>query len=111
MRGNAKYLEFVEKYKPIIEAQKHEWAKRLGEKGLFFPITKATMTIRFYFKAQHIIDLVNRQQSVQDLLVEAGVISDDDYRTVNPIISKGACFHEEIVNDIAFISITTTIKP
>lgn len=111
MRGNAKYLEFVETYKPIIEAQRDSWAERLRDKGILFPLQKATMSIRFYFKSRHIIDLVNKQQSIQDLLVEANVLANDDYQTVNPIISKGACYYEEIIEDIAFISITTTLQP
>lgn len=111
MRGNAKYLGFVEQYKPVIQEQMKTWSERLIEKGLIFPIEKATMTIKFYFKHKYLTDTVNKQQTIQDLLVECGVIANDDYKTLNPIIAKSACYSEEIIEDIAFISLTTTLKP
>lgn len=109
MRGNAKYIDFVKTYKPIIQEQMKDWSARLGDKGLVFPLSKATMTLRLYFKNRYITDTVNKQQTIQDLLVECGVIANDDYRTLNPILSKSACYYEEIIDDIAFISITTTL--
>jgi hypothetical protein len=109
MRGNAKYIEFVKKYKPVLHTQMAEWVSRLGEKGLIFPLTKATMTLKFYFKNRYITDTVNKQQTIQDLLVDAGVLANDDYKTLNPITSKSGCYYEEITEDLAFISITTNI--
>lgn len=109
MRGNAKYIDFVKTYKPIIQEQMKDWTTRLGDKGLIFPLSKATMTLRLYFKNRYITDTVNKQQTIQDLLVECGVIANDDYKTLNPILSKSACYYEEIIEDIAFISLTTTL--
>jgi hypothetical protein len=110
MRGNSKYLDFVKTYKPIIQSQMAEWSERLRDKGLIFPLSKSTMTLKLYFKGRYITDTVNKQQTIQDLLVDAGVISNDDYKTLNPITSKSACFYEEIIEDIAFISLTTILQ-
>lgn len=110
MRGNAKYIDFVKKYKPIIQEQMQDWSSRLGDKGLIFPISKATMTLRLYFKNRYVTDTVNKQQTVQDLLVECGVIANDDYKSLNPIVSKSACYYEEILEDITFISLTTNLS-
>jgi hypothetical protein len=107
MRGNVKYIDFVKKHKPVLQKQMAEWASRLGKKGLIFPLSKATMTLTFYFKNRYITDTVNKQQTIQDLLVESGVIANDDYKTLNPINSKSGCFVDEITEDIAFISLTT----
>lgn len=109
MRGNTKYIDFVKLYKPQIQSQMAYWSERLGEKGLVFPINKATMTIRLYFKNRYITDTVNRQQTIQDILVECGVLANDDYNTLNPITGKSACYYEELYKDIAFISITTNL--
>ena len=109
MRGNQKYIDFVDKYKPIIQEQMAYWSSRLQDRGLVFPLSKATMTLRFYFKNKYITDTVNKQQTIQDLLVECGVLADDDYRTLNPILSKSGCYYEEIIHDIAFISLTTNL--
>lgn len=106
VRPNDDYNSFVEATKPILIEQMAEWSARLSDKGLIFPLSAATMTIRFYMKHKHISDTVNRQQSIQDLLIEAGVISNDDYRTLNPIISASACYFEEIPENITFISLS-----
>ena len=109
MRGNAKYYDFVQRQKPVIHEQMRFWADRLKDKGLVFPIDNATMTLRLYFKNRYVTDTVNRQQTIQDLLVECGVIANDDYKTLNPIIAKSACYHEEIIHDISFISLTINL--
>lgn len=109
MRGNSKYIDFVKKYKPIIQEQMQDWSSRLKDKGLIFPLSKATMTLRLYFKNRYVTDTVNKQQTIQDLLVECGVIANDDYKSLNPIVSKSACYYEEILEDITFISLTTNL--
>lgn len=110
MRGNAKYLEFLEKTKPEILAQAAVWSERLGPKGLIFPLSKATMNLRMYFAKRYITDTVNKQQSIQDLLVDCGILANDDYKTLNPITSASACYVDEIVHDIAYISLSFKLK-
>lgn len=111
MRGNAEYLEFLKKIEPVFISQMAEWSKRLSGKGLIFPIHKATMTLKLYFKNRYVTDTVNKQQTIQDALVHCGVISNDDYQSLNPINSKSACYYEEIIHDISFISLTINLQP
>lgn len=106
MRGNEAYREFVGIQKPKIAAQMKEWAVRLGKKGLIFPLRMAAMNLRFYFKDRYVTDTVNKQQTVQDLLIECGVIANDDYKSLNPISSASACYYEELIYNIAFISLS-----
>lgn len=106
MRGNQEYNDFVKKYKPILHKQSAEWVERLGSKGLMFPLKKAAMTLRLYFKDRYITDTVNKQQTIQDLLIEAGIIANDDYKSLNPITSASACYYEELIENIAFISLS-----
>lgn len=106
VRPNTQYKEWVEKTIPTLHQQSSWWINQLQEKGLVFPLQKATMSIRFYFKSRYITDTVNKQQAIQDLLIEAGIISNDDYNTINPIHAASACFYEEIIHDIVFISLS-----
>lgn len=106
MRGNIAYLEFIKKIKPIIIEQMQFWSLRLKDKGLIFPLSKSTLSLQLYFKDRYITDTVNKQQTIQDVLVECGVISNDDYKTLNPIHSESASFYEEIIYDISFISLS-----
>jgi|SRR6185503_15149330 len=106
MRGNDEYRDFVNKFKPIIQAQRDEWKARLKDKGLKFPLLSASMTLRLYFKDKYVTDTVNKQQTIQDLLIECGVIANDDYKSLNPIHSASACYFDELIYNIAFISLT-----
>ena len=104
--GNIQYRECQEKFLPVLNEQKSIWKKRLAAKGLKFPLKKASMSIRFYFKDRYITDTVNKQQTVQDLLVEAGIIADDDYKTINPITAASKGFYGKLVDNIAVVRLT-----
>jgi hypothetical protein len=106
MRGNEAYQSFVKEQKPKIQKQMQFWSTNLFEKGLVFPLQRASMNLRLYFKDRYITDTVNKQQTIQDLLIECGVIANDDYKTLNPISSASACYYEELVHNIAFISLS-----
>jgi len=106
MMANVRYMKFLEDQRPAIEKQREFWMKQLGEKGLIFPIQKASMSIRFYFAHRHRQDSVNKQQSVQDLLKDLKVIVDDDYTCLNPIMLDADCYHEEILSNIVVVTLS-----
>lgn len=103
--GNKLYSECKRNFLPVLEEQKKIWMQRLAEKGLKFPLKKASMNLRLYFKYKHITDTVNKQQTIQDLLVEAGIIADDDYETLNPIYSA-SCYQKNISDNLAVIRLS-----
>jgi len=106
VRPNQEYKEWVDKMKPVLQEQSAEWVRRLGHKGLLFPLKKSTLSLRLYFKDRYVTDTVNKQQSIQDLLVAASIIANDDYKSLNPIHSASACYFDELIHDIAFISLS-----
>lgn len=110
MIGNKEYHEFVKQFKPVIQAQMAIWERRLGPKGLKFPLQKAAMSLRLFFKDKYITDTVNKQQTIQDLLIDCGVIKNDDYCSLNPISSAGARYYQEMTENITFISLTFKIE-
>ena len=101
--GNKEYGECQRKFLPELEKQKKVWEQRLGHKGLKFPLKKAAMTVRFYFKDKYITDTVNKQQTVQDLLIEAGIIANDDYKTLNPIHAESGLYKDQITENLAVV--------
>ena len=105
IRGNAEYLKFLENIKPILRLQAAYWSARLFDKGLVFPLKKATMTLKLHFKDRYVTDTVNKQQTIQDVLKECNIIANDDYKTLNPIHSASASYYEEIIQDIAYITL------
>jgi hypothetical protein len=106
IRGNDEYAALLKTFQPIIEQQKDVWKERLKHKKFDFPIRKASMTLRLYFKDKYVTDTVNKQQTIQDLLITCGVIANDDYKSLNPINSASACYYEELIHNIAFISLS-----
>jgi hypothetical protein len=106
MRGNVEYQEFLARVKPILVEQRNEWQKRLADKGLIFPIPKAAMSLRLYFKDKYVTDTINKQQTIQDVLIDSLIIANDDYKSLNPIHSASACYYEELIYNIAFVSLS-----
>jgi hypothetical protein len=106
MRGNEAYNAFLKQQKPLLQAQAQVWSQRLQAKGLIFPLTAASMNLRFYFAHRYRQDSVNKQQAVQDLLKDCQIIADDDYTVLNPITAEADCYYEEITENLCFISLT-----
>lgn len=109
MRGNKDYYDFLDKVRPILHEQSAYWVKQLEHKGLTFPLKKSTLSLRLYFKDRYVTDTVNKQQTIQDVLQDCSIIQNDDYRSLNPIHSASANYYEEIVKDIAAITLTFKI--
>ncbi len=103
---NLAYNQWKEEQRPIIEKQREFWMDRLQEKGLFFPLSKASMSIRFYFANDYFIDSISKQESVQDLLTDLQIIQDDNYKVLNPIYTASAQYKDELIHNICFISLT-----
>ena len=106
MRGNAKYLEFLKKYNPVILEQMQWWSNRLSSKGLIFPLSKSSCSIRLYIKDRYRRDTLNAMQTISDLLVDSGAIVDDDDLHFNPVYGKSAKYYEELVENISLISLS-----
>lgn len=106
IRGNMEYLKFLAEKKPIIQEQMQVWSDRLQHKGLIFPISKSTVSIRLYIKDKYRRDTVNAQQTIQDLLVDCKVLSDDSDDVLNPINAASARYEDELLYNIAFISLS-----
>ena len=106
VRPNKEYQEWVVHMKPVIQKQAAWWVEQLKSRGLVFPLQKASVSFRLYFKDRYVSDTTNKVQSLQDLMVSAGIIANDDYKTLNPILSASACYYQELTTDIAFISLS-----
>lgn len=108
--GNTEYKDFLQKHKPIIQEQAAHWAHRLGDKGLIFPLQKSTCTIRLYFKDGYKTDSGNKQETIHDLLKIAGVIADDNRKSLDPIRTESADYYQQLSANIAFISLSFKLR-
>jgi hypothetical protein len=106
---NLKYEKWVEEQKPHIEAQREYWATRLNELGIYFPLTKAKLNFTFYFHTNYIIDMISKQESIQDLLTDLKIITDDNYFVTNNITTKAANYKDEMIESATLVSISVKI--
>jgi len=77
--------------------------------GVPIPLSKATMSLRFYFANNYNIDSISKQESIQDLLVLCKVLQDDTYKILNPIYTASAQYKDELVDSICFVSLSFRI--
>jgi hypothetical protein len=110
VRPNKEYQEFLKKVKPVLHEQAASYAKSMGDKGLIFPLRKAALSLQLYFNNRYITDTVNKQQTIQDMLIDARIIENDDYNSLNPIHSASACYVDELIHNIAFIQLTFRLE-
>ena len=106
---NLEYNAWVEEQRPIIEQQREFWVDQLQQKGLIFPLNKCTMSIRFYFANDYFIDSISKQESIQDLLTDLKIITDDNYKVLNPIHTASAQYKDELLHNICFVSLSFKI--
>jgi len=104
--GNPEYRKFEESNKAKILEQMIYYRQKFADKGLTFPITRASMVVKFYFKDLYEQDLSNKAETIQDLLVACKILEDDNYKILNPVTYMGKSFKDEITQNIALIAIT-----
>lgn len=104
--GNPKYRACRKRFIPIIQMQMEIWKPLLSEHGIQFPLQEAVLNVKLAFKDKYRTDTINKMQTIHDLLVEAGAISDDDYTVVNPIKGFSKLFDKRLTENVALISLT-----
>lgn len=93
---------FKEQLKVFVEAAHRN--------GIIFPISKCTVSVKFYWKGKYRRDNSNKSEGLHDALVAAHILADDSDR-VMPDTSQGARdYSEEILKSMAVIYITVPIN-
>lgn len=106
---NLKYEKWLEEQKPHIEAQREYWAERLHERGLIFPLSKAKLNFTFYFSNNYIVDIISKQESIQDLLTDLKILTDDNYFVANHITTAAANYKDEMTENATLVSISVKL--
>jgi hypothetical protein len=104
--GNPKYRACKKRFIPVIQAQMEQWEPLLAQHGVKFPLQEAVLSVKLAFKDKYRTDTINKMQTIHDLLVEAGAISDDDYTVLNPIKGYSKLFNKRLTENVALISLT-----
>lgn len=73
---------------------------------LRYPITHCSISILHYWADEYQRDNSNREQTIHDLLVTAGIIADDNYKCLFRNVSEAACFKDVLTDHVTTINIT-----
>lgn len=104
--GNPEYRACVKKYVPIIQEQMRFWEPVLAEHGVKFPLKEAAIAFKLAFKDRRKTDTINKMQTLQDLLVAAGAIRDDDYTVLNPVRGYSKAFPQRLMENVSLVLLT-----
>lgn len=99
-------LDVVEK---LIDQQKH-YQKAAIKNGIVFPLSKAAITIKFYWKGKYRRDNSNKSEGIHDALVKACILADDSDKVIPDTNQEARDYSEEVTKSMAVIYITTPIN-
>lgn len=99
-------VEWENAAKIKITEQAAEWSRSFAKQGLIFPVKEAQISIKHYWADEYQRDNSNRAETLHDLLVDANIIVDDNYKCLFKNESESACYKDEIVDHITTMHLT-----
>lgn len=106
VRNSKKYTDWVEEMKPIIREQSATELAKYEKYGLSFPLTNTTVSVYHYWADNMARDNSNKYDSIIDLFVSCGILSDDSWQIVEENKSASQCYYGEILQHLTRIDIT-----
>jgi hypothetical protein len=109
VRNSKKYKDWMEDNRSIIITQASAESKRYEKFGLVFPLNNVSISVYHYWAENMERDLTNKLDTINDLLVSCGIISNDNWQVLGKITSEAELYSREIREHITTIDITQRI--
>lgn len=106
IRNSEKYKKWVEEQTPVILHQAQIEGERYAKHDLMFPLDNTTINVYHYWADDMARDNSNKYDSIIDLLVSCGILTDDRWQVVGENKSSSECYHGQILQHITTIDIT-----
>ena len=106
IRGSERYVKWCEDIAPVVHEQSNFWKEKYN---ITFPLPNVSIKCTYYFADNTQLDLINKDESVFDMLVKKGIILDDNYGVLHKTSSEGYCCKGDIVENICIVDITYMI--
>lgn len=106
VRNSGEYQQWMVKAKAEIQFQSQFWRLKYEKFGFIYPLDDVSIKVYHYWNDNKERDLTNKLDTINDLLVDSGVICNDNWQTVNQIHSECGIYSGEIVKPITTIDIT-----
>jgi len=108
---NAKtYEEWEATTVELFKEQQKIFQPAAKKNGIIFPISRATVTTKFYWKGKYRRDNSNKSEGLHDALVKAQILLDDSDRVIADTSQGARDYSEEIIQSMAVIYITVPIN-
>jgi len=111
IRSAPEHIEWAKVSKPIVLQQAAAWSEKYHKHGIMFPLNAVSMKIYHYWADNAKRDNSNKADTIADLLVDAGILSDDSWQVLNPCNSESGNYHGQILDHITTIDLTVRLTP
>lgn len=106
IRNSEKYHKWIAEARLIINKQALAEFRRYNEHGIQYPLKDVTVKVYHYWRDDMERDLTNKLDSINDLLVDCGVIVNDNWQVLRRIESEGQDYNGEILQALTTIDVT-----
>jgi hypothetical protein len=89
-----------------IKRQRDDWTRHVHARGLTWPLAGCSISVYHYWKDDRIRDNSNKLESIQDLLVDAGILVDDAWQHLSPVVTDADSYIGELRDHTTVINIT-----
>lgn len=89
-----------------LHFQSTYWKAVFHKQGLSYPITRCSISIRHYWKDSYQRDNSNREQTIHDILVQGGIVLDDNSKCLFKNTSEAKEFPDEVTDHLTIIHLT-----
>ena len=103
------YLKWEEEAIVIATNQLQYWLTQYEKYDLMPPFKDCSLKVYHYWKDNLRRDNANKLQSIQDMLVKAKILYDDDYMYLNKTVSEAENYKGELTKSITLVDLTLRV--
>ena len=106
IRNSKKYTDWLEAAKPKIIEQAAKGIAKYQPEGMVYPLSLVSIKVYHYWKDNIERDNSNKYDTIIDLFVSCGVLTDDCWQVVRKNESEAQWYEGQILDHITTIDIT-----
>lgn len=105
IRPNNRFIKWEAEAKEKLIEQAAHYAKKYKKYGVIYPLNNCSISVYCYWSSNTAKDNVNKLESIQDILVDCGIITSDCWQNLNPIKVESELYSGEITENIFVITL------
>lgn len=106
MRNSKKYLDFVDNTREELVRQAAKEIAKYSNYGISYPLNKVSIKVYHYWKDDIPRDNSNKYDTIADLFVTCGLLTDDCWQVIGKNESEAQNYSGQILDHITLIDVT-----